>query len=587
MNAARGPRPAPLLPPGRHRGRGAARRQPVRAQPERPSPSPDRPGRASPRCSGCWPGSTTRTAGSVTSPGERLEPPQAAGRARLRARHIGVLTQSSGLLGHLTVLENVRLAASLRRGSAEPPRSCSSGWASAAVGTAPAHPLRRRDGPGRPRRRPGRAPTVLLADEPTAEVSRDRGGRRSWTLLRQWRPRDGATVIVTHSAAVAAPRRPRGAPRRRPRPRDRRSCREGVDRRLRRAGRPRRASTCRLERGRAVRAHRALRVRQDHAAAGPGGAARADCAGSVDLTLRPPRRRLRAAGAVAGAGADRGAERLARAPRPRRQPPAEAEDRGRASCVPSGSTTPTDALPGRAVRRDAAARRRWPAPSPSSPAAAARRRADRRARPRHRRRVMDVLRRRSPAPARHLVVATHDQEVAARSRRSTCTSSSTPGARPMTLALRAAVACGAGRRRRPRRVIAVALDGRVPRRPRFVRGPDRVATDPRGGGRVTVDWQVQAVAGQDLTQRDQGRGRPCLAPRFAGRRLREGARAAEHGERRHGAHHRSRVRRRRCRPTTPTFAPGELRPARRHRAGPLLQQQTASNLAAAPGRTSR
>jgi putative ABC transport system ATP-binding protein len=46
-------------------------------------------------------------------------------------------------------------------------------------------------------------PTVLLADEPTAEVSADEE-TTILELLAQWRPHDGATVIVTHSAAVAA-----------------------------------------------------------------------------------------------------------------------------------------------------------------------------------------------------------------------------------------------------------------------------------------------------------------------------------------------------------------------------------------------
>ena len=47
------------------------------------------------------------------------------------------------------------------------------------------------------------APAVLLADEPTAEVS-DAEEDTILDLLQQWRPRDGATVIVTHSAEVAA-----------------------------------------------------------------------------------------------------------------------------------------------------------------------------------------------------------------------------------------------------------------------------------------------------------------------------------------------------------------------------------------------
>jgi putative ABC transport system ATP-binding protein len=45
-------------------------------------------------------------------------------------------------------------------------------------------------------------PDVLLADEPTAEVSADEEVT-VLDLLAEWRPADGATVLVTHSAVVA------------------------------------------------------------------------------------------------------------------------------------------------------------------------------------------------------------------------------------------------------------------------------------------------------------------------------------------------------------------------------------------------
>jgi putative ABC transport system ATP-binding protein len=47
------------------------------------------------------------------------------------------------------------------------------------------------------------APDVLLADEPTAEVSTAEE-RDVLALLQELRPANGATVLVTHSAAVAA-----------------------------------------------------------------------------------------------------------------------------------------------------------------------------------------------------------------------------------------------------------------------------------------------------------------------------------------------------------------------------------------------
>ena len=142
--------------------------------------------------------------GSVHVVGERLSHRSPAVAARLRARHIGVLTQSSGLLGHLDVLENVRFAASLRTGAGPRPEEL--------VDALGLHDVRRgtvRTLSGGETARAGLAvalagaPAVLLADEPTAEVSSSEEDT-ILALLQTWRPRDGATVIVTHSAAVAA-----------------------------------------------------------------------------------------------------------------------------------------------------------------------------------------------------------------------------------------------------------------------------------------------------------------------------------------------------------------------------------------------
>ena len=142
--------------------------------------------------------------GAVHVAGERLSHQSPTVAARLRARHIGVLTQSSGLLGHLSVLENVRFAASLRAGSGPSPEELVEGLGLQAVSRAVPRTLS-----GGETARAGLAvalagsPSVLLADEPTAEVSSDEE-HTILDLLRQWRPREGATVIVTHAAPVAA-----------------------------------------------------------------------------------------------------------------------------------------------------------------------------------------------------------------------------------------------------------------------------------------------------------------------------------------------------------------------------------------------
>lgn len=141
--------------------------------------------------------------GAVFVSGSRLSHQSPREAARLRARSIGVLTQSSGLLGQMTVLENVQLAASLRKGSGPSPDELVTGLGLSDVRRAAPRTLS-----GGETARAGLAvalagaPAVLLADEPTAEVS-SAEENTILELLSQWRPRDGATVIVTHAPQVA------------------------------------------------------------------------------------------------------------------------------------------------------------------------------------------------------------------------------------------------------------------------------------------------------------------------------------------------------------------------------------------------
>jgi putative ABC transport system ATP-binding protein len=142
--------------------------------------------------------------GEVHVAGQLLSHRDPTTSARLRARHIGVLTQSSGLLGHLHVLDNVRLAASLRGRRGPRPEELLEGLGLGAVIRASPRTLS-----GGEIARAGLAvalagePTVLLADEPTAEISADEEAQ-VLDLLAQWRPPQGATVLVTHSPTVAA-----------------------------------------------------------------------------------------------------------------------------------------------------------------------------------------------------------------------------------------------------------------------------------------------------------------------------------------------------------------------------------------------
>jgi putative ABC transport system ATP-binding protein len=144
--------------------------------------------------------------GSVRVAGRNLSHEPAAVQSRLRGELIGVLTQISGLVEHLDVLGNLRLAGSFRdpapssaelrslledvqlavRAHSRP--STLSGGETARANLAVALA-------GNPR--------LLLADEPTAEVSTAEEASLL-RLLRVLRADDGATVLVTHSPRVAA-----------------------------------------------------------------------------------------------------------------------------------------------------------------------------------------------------------------------------------------------------------------------------------------------------------------------------------------------------------------------------------------------
>jgi len=143
--------------------------------------------------------------GSVKVAGRQLshEPPSV--QARLRGAAIGVLTQTSGLVEHLDVLGNLRLAASFR--GRDTPTSALRALLADVGLDARAH--------ARPSTLSGGetaranlavalvgAPRVLLADEPTAEVSKAEEASLL-ELLRQLNTSRSATLVVTHSAAVA------------------------------------------------------------------------------------------------------------------------------------------------------------------------------------------------------------------------------------------------------------------------------------------------------------------------------------------------------------------------------------------------
>jgi putative ABC transport system ATP-binding protein len=143
--------------------------------------------------------------GRVEVAGHRMTRRPEAERARLRARHVGVLQQSGNLFDHLTVEENVRLSLRLARvDGADRLRQ-----ALASVGLADRARALPSELSGGETARAGLAvalaadPAILIADEPTAEVDADT--ERQLIELIVARKRSGrAALIATHSMALGA-----------------------------------------------------------------------------------------------------------------------------------------------------------------------------------------------------------------------------------------------------------------------------------------------------------------------------------------------------------------------------------------------
>jgi len=152
----------------------------------------------------CLAGLDEPDGGHVEVMGRRLTRRSEAERAKLRARHIGILLQVGNLIEHLTIESNIRLQMLLAgklddgrlahlldilglgalRGSLPAQLS---GGETARAGLAVALAA---------------APDVLLADEPTAEVDAETEARILELLARR-RRQGKATLIATHSMAVA------------------------------------------------------------------------------------------------------------------------------------------------------------------------------------------------------------------------------------------------------------------------------------------------------------------------------------------------------------------------------------------------
>lgn len=151
----------------------------------------------------CLAGLDEPDGGYVSVAGQRLTRRSEEERAELRARHMGVLLQSDNLFEHLSVLENVQFATLLAHQSP----AGAADWLRR-VGLGKRLHARPSQLSGGELARAGLAaalaaqPTVLLADEPTAEVDAE---TESLVLgeIESFCARGGAALIATHSPELA------------------------------------------------------------------------------------------------------------------------------------------------------------------------------------------------------------------------------------------------------------------------------------------------------------------------------------------------------------------------------------------------
>jgi putative ABC transport system ATP-binding protein len=153
----------------------------------------------------CLAGLDEPDGGSVWVDGERISRRPEEERASLRARSIGLLFQQDNLVGHLTVEQNVAIAATLagRRDVPSVHGALEAVGLTARAGHLP-HQLS-----GGEQARAGLAVAIaggrrlLLADEPTGELD-DSTTTRIAAMLRDRADAGAAVLVVTHDEAFAA-----------------------------------------------------------------------------------------------------------------------------------------------------------------------------------------------------------------------------------------------------------------------------------------------------------------------------------------------------------------------------------------------
>ncbi|ANP53110.1 ABC transporter ATP-binding protein [Streptomyces griseochromogenes] len=149
----------------------------------------------------CLAGLDEPSGGEVRVGGLRISHRPETERARLRARHIGVLLQTRNLLPHVSIRDNIRLA---QRATAGRPAVSAQELLGQVELAERTHALPRQLSGGELARAGlavalANSPDILLADEPTGELDGETE-QVVLTLLRNRAAQGCAVLIVTHSA---------------------------------------------------------------------------------------------------------------------------------------------------------------------------------------------------------------------------------------------------------------------------------------------------------------------------------------------------------------------------------------------------
>jgi putative ABC transport system ATP-binding protein len=148
-------------------------------------------------------GLTLPSAGQVLFDAEDITRLDEAGRARLRARRIGIVQQSGNLIPFLSALENVQLALRLA-GGGRPARDLLGELGLSAR----LHHLPQQLSGGETQRVSiavalANRPDLLLADELTGELDSATADQVTELILKAWRQHGLTVLLVTHNPSLA------------------------------------------------------------------------------------------------------------------------------------------------------------------------------------------------------------------------------------------------------------------------------------------------------------------------------------------------------------------------------------------------